>query len=96
MSIKCPLCCDHIEPWEGESPPGAVGADAIRPDGAGVCSECYGRWHDAPVYRARILVLETLLLDKQVAARLDKAKTTCVAILDRAVEEIRNALTVRP
>ena len=49
---KCPLCGVELEVWEME-PAGTCGLETMRPAGAGVCSECFSRWHDAPIYRKR-------------------------------------------
>lgn len=43
----CPLCGDDLDPDEAD-----YDSD-IPPAGAGVCSRCFCRWHDAPVYEKR-------------------------------------------
>jgi len=51
-ATRCPLCRSELDVDEME-PDETDGLTEMRPDGAGVCGECYGRWHDAKVYKAR-------------------------------------------
>ena len=61
---RCPLCRAELDPDEMD-PAYTGGMTELRPAGAGVCSECYGRWHDAPVYAKRA---------KDATARAERAE----------------------
>jgi predicted RNA-binding Zn-ribbon protein involved in translation (DUF1610 family) len=60
----CPLCGDELDPDEADY-------DSVCPPaGAGVCSRCFARWHDAPVYEKRAAAA-TARADKAEAALKD-------------------------
>ena len=70
-ATRCPLCRSELDVDEME-PDETDGLTEMRPDGAGVCGECYGRWHDAKVYKARAERAEREV--ERMRARPDNAK----------------------
>ena len=95
---RCPLCQGYIEPWEEEPDADANGVVAIRPDGAGVCSECYAKWHDYDVLRRRNGILETLLLDSRDARKMERAlldAETAKKMVDAIQDVLNRAGSIR-